>query len=165
MSSLAALRPILKTAIDPVVVMDAKGAILDWSARAEAAFGWSRDEILGRGLVEVLAPLRHQTHYRQILANRLGGSEPPLTRQSSQLMAMRKDGTEIPIEVSLAAFGARTPPCSSASSATSPTGSRSTSGWPPARRGSAPPSGPSMGSCGPTTPRVGWSATSPAGPA
>jgi PAS domain S-box-containing protein len=106
MSSLAALRPILKTAIDPVVVMDAKGAILDWSARAEAAFGWSRDEILGRGLVEVLAPLRHQTHYRQILANRLGGSEPPLTRQSSQLMAMRKDGTEIPIEVSLAAFGA-----------------------------------------------------------
>jgi PAS domain S-box-containing protein len=106
MSSLAALRPILKTAIDPVVVMDAKGAILDWSARAEAAFGWSRDEILGRSLVEVLAPLRHQTHYRQILANRLGGSEPPLTRQSSQLMAMRKDGTEIPIEVSLAAFGA-----------------------------------------------------------
>ena len=105
MSSLAALRPILNTAIDPVVVMDAKGVILDWSARAEAAFGWSCDEVLGRGLIEVLAPLRHQAHYRQILAKRLTTAEPPPMRQSSQLMAVRKDGGEIPVEVSLAAFG------------------------------------------------------------
>ena len=42
MSNLAALQPILRTAIDPVVVMDARGVILDWSARAETAFGWAR---------------------------------------------------------------------------------------------------------------------------
>lgn len=105
MSNLVALQPILRTAIDPVVVMDPKGVILDWSARAEAAFGWPRDEILGRGLIEVLAPLRHQATYRQILAKRLAAGEPPVERQKSQLMAVRKDGAEIPIEVSLAAFG------------------------------------------------------------
>ncbi|MBW8859915.1 MAG: PAS domain S-box protein, partial [Caulobacter sp.] len=105
MSNLTALLPILRTAIDPVVVLDAQGAILDWSARAEAAFGWPREEILGRGLVEVLAPLRHQTAYRQILARRLALAEPPAERQKSQLMAVRKDGVEVPIEVSLAAFG------------------------------------------------------------
>lgn len=105
MSNLTALLPILRTAIDPVVVLDAQGAILDWSARAEAAFGWPREEILGRGLVEVLAPPRHQTIYRQILARRLALAEPPAERQKSQLMAVRKDGVEVPIEVSLAAFG------------------------------------------------------------
>ncbi|HWU14953.1 MAG TPA: PAS domain S-box protein, partial [Caulobacter sp.] len=105
MSNLAALQPILRTAIDPVVVMDPQGVILDWSARAEAAFGWPREEVLGRGLIEVLAPLRHQAAYRQILARRLASPEPPVERQTSQLMAVRKDGAEVPIEVSLAAFG------------------------------------------------------------
>jgi PAS domain S-box-containing protein len=85
--------------------MDPKGVILDWSARAEAAFGWSRDEVLGRGLIEVLAPLRHQTPTARSWPTPGPGSEPPAERQSSQLMAMRKDGVEIPIEVSLAAFG------------------------------------------------------------
>jgi len=105
MSNLAALQPILRTAIDPVVVMDPRGGILDWSARAEAAFGWPREEVLGRGLIEVLAPLRHQAAYRQVLARRLASPEPPVERQKSQLMAVRKDGVEVPIEVSLAAFG------------------------------------------------------------
>ncbi|GGL19213.1 PAS domain S-box protein [Caulobacter rhizosphaerae] len=105
MSNLAALQPILRTAIDPVVVMDPQGVILDWSARAEAAFGWPREEVLGRGLIEVLAPLRHQAAYRQVLARRLASPEPPVERQKSQLMAVRKDGVEVPIEVSLAAFG------------------------------------------------------------
>ncbi len=105
MSNLTALSPILRTAIDPVVVLDPQGVILDWSARAEAAFGWPREEVLGRGLIEVLAPLRHQTAYRQILSRRLASAEPPIERQKSQLMAVRKDGVEIPIEVSLAAFG------------------------------------------------------------
>ncbi|MDR6530757.1 PAS domain S-box-containing protein [Caulobacter rhizosphaerae] len=105
MSNLAALQPILRTAIDPVVVMDPRGVILDWSARAEAAFGWPREEVLGRGLIEVLAPLRHQAAYRQVLARRLASPEPPVERQKSQLMAVRKDGVEVPIEVSLAAFG------------------------------------------------------------
>jgi PAS domain S-box-containing protein len=105
MSNLAALQPILRSAIDPVVVMDPQGTILDWSARAEAAFGWSRDEVLGRGLIEVLAPLRHQTAYRQLLSRRMASEAPPAERQKSQLMAVRKDGAVIPIEVSLAAFG------------------------------------------------------------
>jgi PAS domain S-box-containing protein len=85
--------------------MDPQGVILDWSARAEAAFGWPREEVLGRGLIEVLAPLRHQAAYRQVLARRLASPEPPVERQKSQLMAVRKDGVEVPIEVSLAAFG------------------------------------------------------------
>ena len=105
MSNLAALQPIMRTAIDPVVVMDAQGVLLDWSARAEVAFGWSRAEVLGQGLIDVLAPTSRRDAYRQILLPRLARAEPPTARQQSQLMAVRRDGVEIPIEVSLAAFG------------------------------------------------------------
>ena len=105
MSNLAALQPILRTAIDPVVVMDSAGMLLDWSARAEVAFGWSRVEVVGQGLVDVLAPAACRDAYRQILLPRLARVEPPATRQESQLRAVRRDGVEIPIEVSLVAFG------------------------------------------------------------
>jgi PAS domain S-box-containing protein len=105
MSNLAALRPILQTAVDPVVVMDLDGVIRDWSERAEKAFGWSWVEAVGQPLVDILAPPRHREHYRQILIARLAAGMPPAARQGSQLMALRRDGTEIPIEVSLAAFG------------------------------------------------------------
>ena len=102
--SLVALQPILRTAIDPVVVMDLDGLIVDWSDRAEVAFGWSRAEVLGRDLIEVLAPPRHWEAYRQILLPRLASTEPPLKRQESQLLALHRDGAELPIEISLAAF-------------------------------------------------------------
>ena len=105
MSNLTALQPILRTAIDPVVVMNAGGLILDWNARAQAAFGWTRDEAVGRELVDVLTPPRHRDAYRQILLARFARVEPPAKRQQSQLVALRNDGVEIPIEVSLAAFG------------------------------------------------------------
>lgn len=105
MSNLAALQPILRTAIDPVVVMDVGGVILDWSARAETAFGWPRAEVLGRELIDVLAPAPRRDAYRQILLPRLARIEPPAARQTSQLLAVRRDGVEIPIEMSLAAFG------------------------------------------------------------
>jgi PAS domain S-box-containing protein len=106
--------------------MDPRGVILDWSARAEAAFGWSRDEVLGRGLIEVLAPLRHQTAYRQILARRLASPEPPAARQKSQLMAVAQGRGRGP-DRGVAGRVRERNACSSVSSATSPTASRSTS--------------------------------------
>ncbi|CAN5496408.1 PAS domain S-box protein [soil metagenome] len=105
MSNLVALQPILRTAIDPVVVMDPAGTILDWNARAETAFGWSRAEVVGRNLIDLLAPAPRRDAYRQILLTRFALTEPPAARQTSQLVAVRRDDVEIPIEMSLAAFG------------------------------------------------------------
>jgi PAS domain S-box-containing protein len=105
MSNLAALQPILRTAIDPVVVMDTVGTILDWNPRAELSFGWSRAEVLGKDLIDLLAPAPRRDAYRQFLLNRFALSAPPAARQTSQLMGVRRDGIEIPIEMSLAAFG------------------------------------------------------------
>jgi two-component system sensor histidine kinase/response regulator len=43
-------RQILETAWDAFVGMDSNGMIADWNAKAEATFGWSREDVLGRSL-------------------------------------------------------------------------------------------------------------------
>ena len=66
-------RSIITTAPTPFVAMAADGTITDWNHSAEAAFGWTREEILGRP-VETLIPSRFQAAYRQGL-ERLVSSE------------------------------------------------------------------------------------------
>ncbi len=41
---------------DAFVEVDASGLIIEWNARAEALFGWSRDEVLGRPVGETVIP-------------------------------------------------------------------------------------------------------------
>jgi diguanylate cyclase (GGDEF)-like protein/PAS domain S-box-containing protein len=50
------LRGILAAADAAFVSVDAEGLVLEWNPTAEAMFGWSRQEALGRMLVEMIAP-------------------------------------------------------------------------------------------------------------
>src|SRR5215831_3833075 len=43
-----ALRLVLETALDAVVVMNSDGVVVDWNDRAAGVFGWSRHEAVGR---------------------------------------------------------------------------------------------------------------------
>jgi PAS domain S-box-containing protein len=105
MSSLAALQPILRTAIDAVVVMDAQGLIVDWSDRAALTFGWRRDEVLGRMLGEVIVPTRYRQAHRAGLARLLATGEQTVLGRLLELSALRRDGTEFPVELSITASG------------------------------------------------------------
>src|SRR5687767_7804963 len=46
---------ILDLVHDSIVVRDLDGRILEWNAAAEALYGWSRDEAIGRDLDELLS--------------------------------------------------------------------------------------------------------------
>src|SRR5687767_9952961 len=100
MSNLVALQPILRTAIDAVVVMDAKGLIVDWSDRAERTFGWRRDEVVGRMLAEVIVPLRYRQAHREGLARLLATGEQMVLDRLLELSALRRNETEFPVELS-----------------------------------------------------------------
>lgn len=105
MSDLDKLQPILNTAIDAVVVVDARGLIIDWSRRAEAMFGWSRSEVLGRSLAEVIVPpsLRqsHQHGLERFVATRVNH----VLDRILELSALRRTGEEFPVELSVTFWG------------------------------------------------------------
>ncbi|WUR16193.1 PAS domain S-box protein [[Empedobacter] haloabium] len=95
------IRTILETAQDAFVGMDSDGRITDWNPQAEHITGWRRDEVLGRPLHEVLIPpaLRdaHQRGMRRFLAT----GEARVLGRRLELMALRRDGSEFPVEMTI----------------------------------------------------------------
>jgi len=93
-------RALLDAAPDAIVIAGADGHIVFVNVQAEHLFGYARDELIGQGLA-ALMPERfrgvHDTHVVEYFKN------PKVRPMGSalELYGLRKDGTELPIEVSL----------------------------------------------------------------
>ena len=90
---------LLQAAPDAILVMDA-GRIVLVNDRAEELFGWPRAELLGRH-AEILLTDAARAQFPQIRKRTGDGSEPgPMGTVSVD--ALRRDGTEFPVDASLA---------------------------------------------------------------
>lgn len=99
--SLAVLPLVLETASDGVVVMCAEGVVRDWNRQAEAIFGWSRAEAVGRPLAELIIPEPLRQAHREGLERFLNTGERPLLGRRIEVSAIRRSGAEFPIELSI----------------------------------------------------------------
>jgi two-component system, LuxR family, sensor kinase FixL len=95
------IRLILDSSLDAVVSIDDAGLVTGWNPQAATSFGWSRDEALGKDLADLIIPERHRAAHRRGLANFLTTGEGPLLNRRLELAAIRRDGTEIPIELTI----------------------------------------------------------------
>ncbi len=85
---------------DALVMIDPKGRIVMVNNRAEALFGYEKGELLG-GPLETLLPERYRGAHG---GHRAGYFAKPSSRPMSsalELFALRKDGSELPVEISL----------------------------------------------------------------
>ena len=92
---------ILDSAHEAFVSMDEAGAIRGWNAMAERTFGWTREEVLGQDLAEVLIPERLRGGHRAALTRFLETGEAPMVGRRIELVAARRDGSEIPVELTI----------------------------------------------------------------
>ncbi|MCW3100475.1 MAG: response regulator [Chthonomonadaceae bacterium] len=92
---------ILDTALDSIIGMDHKGRIIEWNPAAENTFGYRRDEVLGKELASVIIPERFRENHRRGLAHLLATGEGPVIDKRLELPALRSDGAEFPVELTV----------------------------------------------------------------
>ncbi len=95
-------RLIVDTAQEAFVAMDASGRIIDWNKEAESTFRWPRAEVLGRLLAETIIPPQHREAHRRGLEHFLATGEGPVLNRRLELTALRRDGQEFPVELTIA---------------------------------------------------------------
>ncbi|HWA72824.1 MAG TPA: PAS domain S-box protein [Polyangiaceae bacterium] len=94
---------VMASTLDAVISMDQKGAIIEWNAEAERIFGWTRAEALGRMLSELIVPPEQRAAHEAGLQRFLATGESRMLGKRLELRAMRKDGSEFPVELAVVA--------------------------------------------------------------
>ncbi len=84
---------------------DGAGNIVGWNAAAERLFGYTEAEINGQPLT-VLMPERFRNLHSAGLARMVAGGVPHIIGKTVELAGLRKDGSEFPLELSLAQWQA-----------------------------------------------------------
>jgi two-component system cell cycle sensor histidine kinase/response regulator CckA len=99
-------RRILESALDAVVGIDLEGRITHWNPKAVEMFGWPEAEALGKLLTETIIPPAYREAHARGLASFKETRHGPALNRRIELSALRRDGTEFPIELSITAIGA-----------------------------------------------------------
>jgi diguanylate cyclase (GGDEF)-like protein/PAS domain S-box-containing protein len=101
---------IVDAVADPIVTVDDQHCILSMNTAAEAAFGWERSEAEGRELVELLIPADVRARQRRTLEAALEGADEESGAQTTRVIAARRDGRRVPLEVAVTRLGPQWPP-------------------------------------------------------
>ena len=94
-------RAILDTASDPFVSMNRHGAITEWNRCAETIFGWSREEVIGRQVGELLVPPALRSAYEDGVDQIIAGIEATALDRRLEVTALHRDGHQIPVELAV----------------------------------------------------------------
>ena len=97
----ARFKSLVEAATDSIVLADHNGHILSWNRAAANLFGYTDDEVRGKSL-SMLMPPRHRAAHERGLARVRDTGQSRLIGRLVELEGLRKDGSEFPLELSLA---------------------------------------------------------------
>ena len=100
----AKFRTITSTANDAIIMLNNDGSISYWNPAAEEIFGYTSDEAIGKEMHTLIAPAKYHEAYRKGFRVFRETGKGAVVGKTVELEAMRKDGTEFPIEISLSAI-------------------------------------------------------------
>ena len=99
------LRAIVDNALDAFVTMDAAGRIVDWNKSAEAIFGWSRADVVGRHVEDTIVPPLLRGAHGRGLAGTTRAPDGLLLGRRQRVMGLHRDGHVFPIEIAATTLG------------------------------------------------------------
>ncbi len=88
---------VLDMARDAFLETDARGVLTEWNRQSEVLFGWSRDEVLGRPVIEFLVPDRYRPTARRELESLATTLRTMGRTRSRQLRLLHREGYEVEV--------------------------------------------------------------------
>jgi PAS domain S-box-containing protein len=101
---------VLETALDCLITMDHEGRVVEFNPAAERTFGYPRPEAVGRPLAELIVPPALRERHRQGLRRYLATGESAILNRRLEMTALRADGREFPVELTVARIPTDGPP-------------------------------------------------------
>ena len=99
-------RAITESATDAIVSIDKNDNIVLWNQTAEKMFGYSSAEAIGNKLTLIMPEKYRQAHKKGI-SRYISTRKAKVVGKNYEVTALRKDGTEIPVELSLSSWERR----------------------------------------------------------
>jgi PAS domain S-box-containing protein len=93
---------ILSASLDGIITMDADGCLVELNPAAEEMFGYWAVDVIGREVAATIVPPSLRDMHRAGLARHLAGESRRAIGKRVELVGLRADGTEFPVEVALA---------------------------------------------------------------
>lgn len=98
------LGTITEFANDAIICLEAPGVINFWNKKAEDMFGYSGSEAIGKDIHSLIVPEKYREKAYGGLKAFFQTGEGPLVGKVVELSALRRDGSEFPIELSISAI-------------------------------------------------------------
>ncbi|NOQ22511.1 MAG: PAS domain S-box protein [Candidatus Aegiribacteria sp.] len=96
-------RGVCSAAQNAIIMIDNNGNISLWNPAAEKMFGYTEDEAIGKELHRYIAPNRYYDAYSKGFAGFQKTGRGAAVGKTLELTALKKDGTEFPVELSMSA--------------------------------------------------------------
>lgn len=100
-ASEARQRGFLQAALDCIVMADKFGRVVEFNPAAEKTFGYSREQALGRTLEDLIIPPSLRPRHARAFERFVDTRRSNLLGQRIELVGMRADGSEFPVELAL----------------------------------------------------------------
>lgn len=91
----------VKGALDAFIVSDENHVIIEWNPYAEALFGWTISEAIGKRLTELIIPLKYRSDHERGVRDYLASGQHRALNKRLEVTALHKAGHEIPIELTV----------------------------------------------------------------
>ena len=90
----------LQTAVDPIVIIDTDGSIVEVNAATTTLFGYRPDELIGHN-VSMLMPEPYRSLHDEYISRYLREGDPRIIGIGREVEAQRKDGTVFPMSLAV----------------------------------------------------------------
>ena len=107
----ARYRAVVQSALDAIIVIDSLGQIIEFNPAAERVFRWSRAQVLGLDVADVIVPPDLREGHRSGMQRHLQTGVATLLDRRLELAAVRADGERFPIELTVTRSDDGATPC------------------------------------------------------